>query len=113
MDLFDVVVAKKLSGGSGGSSDFSTAQVTVTGEMSLPPKALHPTVATLSEDGDASMGIADWIIGETFNVILYKGKAWLIDDSGNLTIPSGETNITYDSSEEAYLITGDCTITIS
>ena len=101
-----------ISGG-GGSSDFSTATVTVTGEMSLPPKVLHPTVATLSEDGDASMGIADWIIGETFNVILYKGKAWLYEDSGNLTIPSGETNITYDSSEEAFLITGDCTITIS
>jgi len=103
--------------GGGGSSDFSTAEVTVTGVLSPDlPTTLEVNVATVAippiADDGSSVPSGVWIIGQTYKVILSKGKARLYVVRGTLTIPSGETNITYDS-DDVYLITGDCTITIS
>lgn len=111
MDLYDIAVARKLSGGGGGggSSDFSTAEVTING---MPP--FIADVATLTDDGlraSCFKGIGDG----TITVVLYKGSTILEgnNDTPEFTVPAGETNISYDSDEDYWIITGDCTITIS
>ena len=103
MDLYDVAVARKLSsggGGGGGSSDFSTALLTVTGSSEV--EFICPVT-----NGD----IADTRIYEagTYEVILYKGSAYFYVYEGNIASVSG--NI--EQSGKRYIITGDCTITIS
>lgn len=114
MDLFDVVVAKKLSGGGsggGGSSDFSTATLTVNGNFTQSDLFIVPVV----EKGPNDVDIAFPQISSgnsTNTVILYKGRSVLmfmgsqprtITVSGNIeTVDTG-----------VYFITGDCTITVS
>lgn len=109
MDLFDLVIAKKLAGGGGGggSSDFSTATVTVNGVGPFIAEA-----ANIMED--ATRGLVFKSPLETsFIVILYKGVAILEVTETEFEIPPSETNIYYDADNGYYIITGDCTITIS
>lgn len=88
--------------GGGGSSDFSTAEVTLTNET--------PFGLTLAHI-DNTTGISPHMAqsGE-YEVVLYKGKAEgvFMSPSGNLSVTG---NITYNDGE--LVITGDCTITIS
>lgn len=100
------------SGGGGGSSDFSTAQVTIVGE--------YPESETLNVPSIIEVGMLDFPIptilttsprGATvFTVPLYKGHVMMMGIdyvvSGNIVKHVEDGWIWYD-------ITGDCTITIS
>ena len=88
----------------GGSSDFSTAQVTLSAKgltyvpiVSIYNNELHQKVPTFIE---------------SFEAVLYKGSQ-VCDASeirGTITV-SGDA--VYDSDDQSIIITGDCTITIS
>lgn len=88
----------------GGSSDFSTAEVTLsaTGDFSL-------RIASIV-DNEIHTTVPSFI--ESFEAILYKGSQ-VCDTSeimGTITV-SGDA--VYDSDEQTITITGDCTITIT
>lgn len=102
-------------GGGGGSSDFSTATVTVVGSA----KIQAPQVVTAEESGapvdfiQARTFGFDPIADTTITVALYKGLAIINVASSQL----GKTitvsgNIEYVG-DDAYMVRGDCTITIS
>ena len=97
--------------GSGGSSDFSTAEVTVTfGSASN----TYMQGACILEDGGVDyLDISYPISSNTTSVIpavLYKGEgSVMIQTAGTVTV----TGNIQQMSPSAYLITGDCTITIS
>lgn len=145
-DLFDIVVARKLSGGGGGttvealsvtqngtytaptgkayspvtvnvsgggSSDFSTATVTVVNNYtagfnwSLPNAVADAEEGYYSSQGDAYIETGT----NTFDAILFKGYGSLHAPTGGRTISiSGDIE---DDGDHYYIITGDCTITIS
>lgn len=123
MDLFDIAVARKLSGGSGGGgggdSDFSTAQVTVTTTLSavdLDQCTCCIESGELGEGSPSAIGDISSLYGgqdasttKTYNVPLYKGGCiWSISNT-NVSISGDIVNIF----GPMYYITGDCTITIS
>lgn len=95
-------------GGGGGSSDFSTATLTLNGKHPPIGQNLLPTLLVDPEHGLAgAYGSTNWT-SSPYTVILYKGKAYAV-------LPQGTTSggIVYDEEMEVYVITGDCTITIS
>ena len=108
-DLFDVVVARKLSGGGGGggSSDFSTAEVTLNPALGKPIEIAVPYINW----NNLLMSINEPIQeNDTITVPLYHNSVIAILTSiGSISI-SGDIE---DVGEGAYIITGDCTITIS
>lgn len=113
-DLFDIVVARKLSGGGGGggSSDFSTATVTivVNGEANT---NIFGAFYTDDEYGAGTYpSINSDAATEPLLLIMYKNYAFLTMDATDRVTAVGTGNITI--SEELYCgVTGDCTITIS
>lgn len=124
-DLFDVVVARKLSGGGGGggSSDFSTAEITFVNDTGGYLDEQYFDGAPGIDDGEEWCGITGSLYMPSMNVDtsvqatipLYKNSYWT--DKEHIT-PSGKVisgtsgNITIDEYNSVH-ITGDCTITIS
>ena len=114
-DLFDIVVARKLSGGGGGgSSDFSAANVTMIGGVSLTASRIM-----LAEETGAPYDFLTALSGEPFYddttiaTALYKGRAIITVaplQFGKTITVSGNIELLEDND---YIITGDCTITIS
>lgn len=114
MDLYDVIVAKKLSGGGGGgSSDFTTATVTVT----TTAEESRILVASIAEAAppfapDARIRPFVYVYPDepaTLTVALYKGLALgFLDDGATATVTGGITR-----SGTTLEITGDGTIAIS
>lgn len=103
MDLFDIAVAKKMSGGGGGgSSDFSTATVTFTNSAGA-----QFMLSQIMPEGDGSFPSTDGASG-TLQAILYKGKAVGLILGGTVTI---EGSASYRA--PLLTVTGDCTITIA
>lgn len=102
-DLFDIVVARKLSGGGGGSSDFSTANLTIT-------KAEGKTVVwkfpTIISDKLVVDNYVQQELTETHPVALYKGVLEIYAGEGLYSIISG--NVTED--DGLFTITGDCSL---
>ena len=105
-------LAEEYSGG--GSSDFSTAEVTV----NVPPQSgvlhgfrIYGAFIDSYESEDYSIGsIRISSQGtRTITLLLYKGVAYMYFDDG--ITPTTEGLITYD--DGMYKVTGDCTITIS
>lgn len=118
MNLYDIAIARKLSGGGGGGGggDFSTAKVrisnnwggttTLYGAISLEenalgegsPACIYPYI-TVEYGGQVP----------TFDVVLYKGSSLIFyDDSLSVTADGDATII----SEGTLLITGDAGIDI-
>ena len=93
--------------GGGGSSDFSTATLTVNGNLSPTGLNLLPTLLVDPEYGLAGAYGSTNGLSSPFTVILYKGKAYA-------DLPQGKTSggIVYDEDIEMYVITGDGTLTI-
>lgn len=97
-------------GGGGGESDFSTATVTLTNadeaELILPIMYEQGAI----EDGSPATIVCKNMIlpSGTYTVPLYKG-ALFVEIPYNVTT-TGNIEATY---EDNYLITGDCTITVS
>lgn len=109
MKYFDTLLGEQLlegEGGGGGSSDFSTAEVTVNAgkqfEFNVP----------LINDEFGYLGSYDNINpgdSETLTIGLYKGKALTRFLTDGVVSVSGNAQL----NNEQILITGDCTITIS
>lgn len=99
--------------GGGGSSDFSTAEVTlVIGSLASTPTLIEGACIN-EDDGVEYIDIRYPVEENTTSVIpavLYKGEgSVIIDTTATVNV---EGNI-QQMSPGAYLITGDCTITIS
>ena len=117
MDLFDIAVARKLSGGSGGgggSSDFSTAEVTwvVTGGASA---TIYDLIFIMSGDGGRYFQYVSEVPNPpngTITVPLIDGYTsfGLTPNTGGISV-SGAGD--YDVAGENVRITGDITITLS
>lgn len=114
MNLLDIAKAKAMfgsSGGGGGESDFTTAEVTVTAfdpgvTFAMPVIITYDDVPMLAP----SVGVNS--TPKTLMVPLYKGKAVLVDeDYGESAVITGD--IEYDEDLEAYIISGDGTITLT
>ena len=101
------------AGGGGGSSDFSTAELTF---VLASGKTAQFTCPTYQIEGDRGMALGNngaRIGNVNFSVILCKGNAML-----ELTQYTSDSNISTsgdieDIGNDTYIITGDCTITIS
>lgn len=120
MEYFDNLLGEQLTegggSGGGGSSDFSTAVLTITNTSEKPvicevpcyrdgAKVATTRAFTFGASGDEPKTT-------TVNVICKTNGATLtIATKGVTATTSG--NIQYIEEENAYLITGDCTITIS
>lgn len=107
MDITDILFAKKLSGGGGGSSDFSIAEVTIAaGVVANTPYELpiispeYWEVPNASTTLIAAVGDDDYVV----NVILHKGKCYAYVDED--IVISGDA--TYDAELGVITITGDC-----
>lgn len=115
MDLFDIAVARKLSGGGGGGgggdSDFSTAQVTVTNNQTANLTLHIPNADDLEGTPFSPASLGDIYVesGQTITTtaILYKGKSMLS------AIPSATVSGNIETVYGQWVISGDCTITIS
>ena len=109
MDLFDIAVAKKLSGsggGGGGSSDFSTAEVTITNTAEN--SYIYLTYGAFVEDGELFMEYSVATGTSTATLVLYKGSQLILISADSITSTTGD--ITGDIID-GFTITGDCTIT--
>lgn len=98
-------------GGGGGSSDFSTAILTVNGNFKQSDLFIAPLIDKDPNNEDIAFPMIQ--SGNSTNtVILYKGRSSLLfmgSQSRTITV-SGNIE---DVGSGAYIITGDCTITIS
>lgn len=108
MDLYDIAIAKKLSGsgGGGGSSDFSTATVTYETDQVFP--------LYMARADDLMEGLTPMVRTEgEYIVPLYKGKAFAIWPQSIEDLEIETTgDITFDSEHKVFTITGDGTISI-
>lgn len=101
--------------GGGGSSDFSTAQVTVVNNSQSDAFNFIMAVTMTNGGISATTGLAlGTPVGETevFNVALYKGNAHIQFESDEHLVITTSGNIS-DLGGGNYMVTGDCTITIS
>ena len=90
----------------GGSSDFSTAEVNIKNQSGA---AVYCAFSVASDSEDKAVGV-DTILRDadiTYNVILYKGYAYLMIDSENIAVTG---NI---STTNGIVVSGDGTITIT
>lgn len=110
-----VIESVKINGeeaGGGGSSDFSTAEVTFS---STNFQTDFSAIMIDEGEGEEPQLIYESIIfggnvgDKTFNLVLYKGHQMVILPEGKTATVTGSATV-----EEYYIIvTGDCTITIS
>lgn len=107
-----VIESVKINGeeaGGGGSSDFSTAEVSYPNGLptSLPlAMILDDEIQILTGDGRTPAG--------TYTFVLYKGKVFLHDFDADYLNQDGFStsgHIAYDSEGKRYVITGDFTVT--
>lgn len=96
----------------GGSSDFSTAQVTITDNTTQGQNIQVPWV--IDSQGMQAAGGVRGTQGsgsvDSYDIILYKGKCILVCNPFYTVTTSGSVE---ELDGGSYLITGDCTITIS
>jgi len=98
--------------GGGGSSDFSTAEVTVVNQKNSDISFIMPVIMEAEDDYPATVLSTTTMLAHStvHNVApLYKGEADATTDPGNTIAITG--NATNEG--EYIFITGDCTITIS
>lgn len=110
MDLYDIAIARKLSGGGGGGgggdSDFSIAQVTVT----ISTSGAYINLCVAIDAGGFAYTVSPLQESGTYSAVLYKG--------GALAAVPADFEYTATGSIQDYgggmlFVTGDCTITIS
>ena len=105
-----LALADYVSGGGGGSSDFTTAHVTATGTNFSISDGIFNVCTYMEEEGISASFPRSVGSGHSieFDVVLYKGAAALMTDPNNITATSGAIQ---QMGEGVYLITGDCSIT--
>lgn len=109
MDLYDIAVAKSLAGG--GGSDLTSATMTIAGgtvQMNAPICFDFSTIQDAPFPGCIFTNTQSYDDGE-YKVALFKGNAMCFISTENITV-SGSIQ---DFGGGAYLVSGDCTITIS
>ena len=111
----DILTAAKMNAleqavasGGGGSSDFDTAEMTIVTESTEQINAPFIAHAPMEPSFDYINAFSQVVPSGTYDVVLYKGNA-VIQILNNATV-SGDIE---DLSGGMYLVTGDCTITIS
>lgn len=127
MDLYDIAIARKLSGGGGGggSSDFSKAIVNVIGN----DKTIDFLPNTLESDAVIAVCVVDWGLTASeddmhFNVDNTLTETFYILNNNYITAVSydaptqnysvtGNAEVSSYSGTNIVKIYGDCTITIS
>lgn len=126
-DLFDVVVARKLSGGGGGggSSDFSTASITLVSSNAEAAVSFYSVYydETLEQNllngmvkvGDHWTSEASWSgnINETIEALMFEDSIIFTSAQGTVTATGDATVGEEGEYGTDITITGDCTITIS
>ena len=96
---------------SGGSSDFSTAQVTVTNNASDDTTLVG--AVNISNDMLSQDVVVDKDATITVSAVLYKNEAhWMVSNYG-VAVTGNATTTTTPFGATGIIITGDCTITIS
>ena len=110
MEYFDNLLGEQLTeGGGGGSSDFSTAKVTVTGGESSTIQGICIATDEYGEYLDNLYPVQS-DDPQDIRAVLYKGVGTVkIQTEGTLNVSGNIQQVT----SEAYDITGDCAITIS
>lgn len=106
-----VVPEKGSSGGGSGSSDFSTATLTVNGNFTQSDLFIAPVVEKDPNNEDIAFPTIQ-SGNSTYTVILYKGRSALMymgSQSRTITVSGNIETV----GTGVYIITGDCTITIS
>lgn len=111
MEYFDNLLGEQLTdgGGSGGGGDLTTANMQIVNPGSRP---INLTFATVMRNTATMGGYTEYIDSNVLPIILYKGLAGLVVEllsGGNISISGAITS----EDEHHYIITGDCTITIS
>ena len=109
MEYYDNLLGEQLTEGGGGSSDFSTAEVTIIGYNDnmgfLPPSfpyvADNNTIVTMPAQEENS---------HTYTVVLYKGSAWGVIRGADIKAMTGGIELSQD--DEFLIVTGDGTLTI-
>lgn len=100
-----------ISSGGGGSSDFSTATLTVNGNFNAEADLfIAPLVEKDPNNGDIALPLIQ-SGNSTYTVILYKGKSALMymgKKSITITVSGNIETV----NRGVYIITGDCTINI-
>lgn len=110
MNATDILYAKKLAGGGGGSSDFSTAKLTIVNTNEYDSFSTNNYFTFPFIDNNTiqcvPVGSVDPLQSIEFNIVLYKGTA-----IGGAFVPYDFT-FSGDISENGGVltITGDCTI---
>lgn len=93
--------------GGGGSSDFSTAQVTFINYASRFTVSI-PNIA----EGEMFGNVSEEVVAEPIEALLYKGKTYAVLVSGEAQFSTVEGNATKEN-DYVIDIMGDCTITIN
>ena len=99
--------------GGGGSSDFSTAEVTLVGSAVIEGAFVAQGTETEYPD-EMTYGANDYaLLGlNSLTLILYKGSAFItVKGKGNIEA-SGNIQA-FAQTSDSFIVTGDCTITIS
>ena len=121
MNLHKALIANEIFGdggsGGGGSSDFSTAEVTIVNNCAEGSSILYCCIAMESPihiiPAQSTTEISvDASATQTINAILYKGKAEAYVESSSSIAVSASGNAEFDEYNTGH-ITGDCTITIT
>lgn len=122
MEYFDNLLGEQLTdggGSGGGSSDFSTAEVTVRGN-SEQYFQMFGVVADISQKLEleepylAIDTIDSSVTGDTYTVVLYQGTTYGFAGASSEAIAvSGNVSLLAAEHGTLFVITGDCTITIS
>lgn len=95
------------------ASDFSTAEVTVSDTTGTPPVLMFSRELSMNDGGtDFKISFPTAKGSGTYTAILYYGQASLVIDNSNRYTIAVSGNIE-DTGDGTYIITGDCTITIS
>ena len=105
-DLQNVNRLTEIVSGGSGSSDFSTATVTVNGSTTIRGSLIY-------DDGEkiCSVGMAVVSSSSSVTLILYKGVGFITVD-GIVESASGSVEFDPDISSDACYVTGDCSITV-
>ena len=119
MDLYDVAIARKLSGGGGGGSDFSKAEVTIIPlesagsgfslydpEYEEAPWGYH---CCHVDNGHFFAGSPNEVFEPTTFTIYWVGDSLTLQVSTKYVSSTGD--VVYNSDDNTVTITGDCSVT--
>lgn len=102
-------------GGGGGDSDFTTATVTLQAADGFSSALQLQCACVASEEGFPDATTTSVYSGDApyeFTAVLYKGKC-LASQPDEFVTMTTTGDVTYDEELEIYIITGDCTFTLS